>query len=71
MFNMPKKDKKNENIRWNFLQLSTGLTAHTEELDESIQVLSYNIDYDNCFHMKHNVYEVHEYDDDRQYNEQQ
>lgn len=46
-------------------------TTHTEELDENIQVLSYSIDYDNYFHRKHNVYELHEYDDDRKHNEQQ
>ena len=26
-------------------------------------------DYDNDFHMKYNVYELHEYDDDTQHNE--
>lgn len=38
-------------------------------MDESIQVLSNSNDCDSDFHMTYNVCELHEYDDDIQYNE--
>lgn len=40
-------------------------------MDENKQVLLYDNDYDNDYHMKYNVYELHEYDADRQHNEQE
>lgn len=42
---------------------------HTEASDENRQKPLYNNDCDNDFHMKHNVYEVHEYDVDKKHNE--